>query len=106
MTEDSTNEEIVSENEASKVCISDEMALKLAQLAITLEEKFGNARDIEFAIKTNKIYLLQSRPVTSFATWTDYDLQHEFDSPMQSQLEVNTKGNVGEVVPGAYPDIQ
>ena len=95
MTENSTFEAKVSKNEANKVCIDDQVSLKLANLAIVLERKFGNARDIEFAIKNDFIYLLQSRPVTSFSEWTDYDLQHEFDSAIESKLEISTKGNVG-----------
>lgn len=35
---------------ASEICINDKMSLKLAKLAIQLENHFGNPRDIEFAI--------------------------------------------------------
>ena len=99
MDDHSTTEVPVSDTVS--ICISDTMALKLAELAVVLESKFGNARDIEFALQNEQIFLLQSRPVTSFSTWTDYDLQHEFDSPFNSQYEVSSKGNVGEVLPGA-----
>ena len=90
MTESSTTEEVaVPVSDTAVLCITDAMALRLAKLAIVLEQKFGNARDIEFAIQNDQIFLLQSRPVTSFSTWTDYDLQHEFDSAFVSKLEVN-----------------
>ena len=41
------------------------------------------------------IYLLQSRPITSFQAWTDYELTHEFDSAMSSRYDITTKANVG-----------
>ena len=50
-----TIEEQVSSEEASKLCLSDEICLKLAELAVTLERVFRNPRDIEFAIKEVRI---------------------------------------------------
>ena len=36
---------------ASKLCLSDEITLRLAKLAKELEERFGGPRDVEFAVK-------------------------------------------------------
>ena len=41
------------------------------------------------------IFLLQSRPITSFQAWTDRDLLREFDVAITSEIDVSTKGNVG-----------
>ena len=45
--------------------------------------------------------LLQARPITTLFTWTDWELEHEFDTGCSTDHEVNTRGNVGEVLPGA-----
>ena len=46
-----TIEEQATDEEASRICLSDKMSLELAKLAVKLEAIFRNARDIEFAIK-------------------------------------------------------
>jgi len=38
---------------------------RLAELGRTLEERFGSPQDIEWAIAGDRLYLLQSRPVTT-----------------------------------------
>jgi pyruvate, water dikinase len=38
----------------------------LAELGRTLEERFGSPQDLEWAIANGNVYLLQSRPVTTF----------------------------------------
>jgi phosphoenolpyruvate synthase/pyruvate phosphate dikinase len=45
---------------------------KLVKLAQKLEKEFGSPQDIEWAISKNKIFLLQSRPITPF---TSYDIE-------------------------------
>ena len=44
---------------------------------------------------------LQARPVTALDNWNDFELRHEFDSPIISNSEYFTKANTGEVLPGA-----
>jgi pyruvate, water dikinase len=46
------------------VLTADELA-RLAKLGRGLEERFGGPQDIEWAIASGEIYLLQSRPVTT-----------------------------------------
>ena len=48
-----------------------------------------------------EVHLLQARPVTTIFRWTDWELGHEFDTATASDHEVSTRGNVGEVLPGA-----
>lgn len=68
---------------------------------MSIDKTFDSARDIEWAIKDNKIYLLQVRPVTSINQWTEYELLHEMDSAVCSDTEIFTIANSGEVFPGA-----
>ena len=37
---------------------------KLVKISIEIEKLYQSAQDIEWAIKDNKIYILQSRPIT------------------------------------------
>ena len=45
--------------------LNDEQVLELDSLLNSLESKLGHAQDIEFAIKDSKLYLLQTRPITT-----------------------------------------
>ncbi|CAG0919840.1 unnamed protein product [Notodromas monacha] len=87
--------------------ISDEVALSLANLGIFLEDTMGGARDLEWALSQaslfpdGDIYLLQSRPVTTVHAITEFELTHEFDSGFLTDHEFSTRGNTGEVLPGA-----
>lgn len=46
-------------------------------------------------------WLEKARPVTSLDSWTDYEIKHEFDSPVLTAADHVTKANTGEVFPGA-----
>jgi hypothetical protein len=45
--------------------------------------------------------IIQARPVTALDAWTDFELRHEFDSPILTDSDYVTKANTGEVFPGA-----
>lgn len=45
--------------------ISDEEILKLATLALAIEKHYGKPQDTEWAIEGGRVYMLQSRPVTT-----------------------------------------
>ena len=75
-------------------CIDNRIAKKLAKLARKTEGKFGCPQDIEWAISDNKIFFLQSRPITVIPlkkSWED--------------RQVWTNANVGEVAPDAVTDM-
>ncbi len=38
---------------------------KIATTGLSIEKHYGNPQDIEFALKNNKIFILQSRPITT-----------------------------------------
>jgi len=52
------------EKSNSKVLTNGEI-LSLSDYALKLEKHYGQPQDIEFAIESNKIYILQSRPITT-----------------------------------------
>jgi pyruvate,water dikinase len=53
------------ESEARKPALSDEQIREIAELARKAEKYFECPQDIEWALDAEKIYLLQSRPITS-----------------------------------------
>ncbi|KAL4221920.1 hypothetical protein ACF0H5_017972 [Mactra antiquata] len=95
-----TKEVDIKTGASSKVCLSDKQVLQLCNIAIKVENYFGSGRDIEWAIQNDEIYLLQARPITSTDQETDDDLIHEFDTPLPTNFECLTLGNIGEMIPG------
>jgi phosphohistidine swiveling domain-containing protein len=65
--------EALAANAAGESAISQSEAVEVAQLAARAEAHFGVPQDIEWALKDGKLYLLQSRPVTSLAALADPD---------------------------------
>jgi pyruvate,water dikinase len=59
--------------EQQKPILMDEQAVEVAKLAARAETYFGAPQDIEWAIKDGRLYLLQSRPITSLAALADPD---------------------------------
>lgn len=57
----------VAEEITSKPCLDRENLRRLAELALQAEEIAGTPQDIEFAISDGKLWLLQSRPITTIA---------------------------------------
>lgn len=90
---------LVEKNGDQNWSITKEQAVKLGKIGLMLEELFGGPRDIEWAFYKNRLYLLQSRPITTLTTWTEYELTHEFDNPVNTKNSVYTMANVGEVYP-------
>lgn len=88
------------EENKKKSCMNDDVVLKVAKLGIVMEKLFGTPRDIEFAVYGDKIYLLQSRPITSLNNYSDYEIEHELDSAVMGDCCICTRANVGEVVQG------
>lgn len=100
--EESVKEIELDDETRKKLCLKEDTILKLASLSIVLEKFFGSPRDIEFAVtKDKRIYLLQSRSITALNNFTDFEIIHENDAAIMSPQDVSSKGNVGEVFPGA-----
>jgi pyruvate,water dikinase len=68
LPEGGTVEEQVAPDLVERLCLDDEQLGKLNGLADRCEQVYGPARDIEWAIKAGKLYLLQCRAVTTTAS--------------------------------------
>ncbi|XP_016663303.2 uncharacterized protein LOC100569517 [Acyrthosiphon pisum] len=79
-------------------CISNNLAKKLADICVRLEGVFGSPQDIEWVAVEDRLYLLQSRPITSIFAWSNDEITREFDSPFTSD-DVVMFYNVKEVYP-------
>jgi pyruvate,water dikinase len=55
----------LSAREAIRRVLSDAEAIKLAELGLEVEQHYGRAQDLEWAINDGRIYLVQSRPITT-----------------------------------------
>jgi len=65
--EKSTAEEQVPEDKKSLQKLSDEQIVELAKICVKIEEHYGFPCDIEWGIENSKIYILQSRPITTLS---------------------------------------
>ena len=57
----------------SKPALTDAQVVEVAALARSTERHFGRPQDIEWAVSDGRLYLLQSRPITSLAALSDPD---------------------------------
>ena len=73
--------------------LTDKQAADLAKLAVKLQEHYNHPQDIEWAIENDKIYIVQTRPITTIKTIND---KAEVNDQMQSMLSKMTKILDGE----------
>ncbi|MGS2648560.1 PEP/pyruvate-binding domain-containing protein [Streptosporangium sp. LJ11] len=70
--------------------LSRAQAVRLAELGMTIEELYGHAVDVEWAIHEGRPYILQARPITGQReVWND-SLKGDY---------LWTNGNLGEAIP-------
>ncbi|MEN8907624.1 MAG: phosphoenolpyruvate synthase [Clostridiales bacterium] len=60
-----TIEELIDDNNRKLPALSDSVILELSKIGKYIEEHYSHPQDIEWCIKDNKIYILQSRPITT-----------------------------------------
>uniref|UniRef100_A0AC34QZV6 Pyruvate phosphate dikinase AMP/ATP-binding domain-containing protein n=1 Tax=Panagrolaimus sp. JU765 TaxID=591449 RepID=A0AC34QZV6_9BILA len=75
--------------------VSNKILENLANLGIFLENVFGKPQDVEFAMKDDHVFVLQSRDITNLDLETDWEFEHEFDTPTISEHDILTTANVG-----------
>jgi pyruvate,water dikinase len=63
--EDGTTLENTSENKMSRFCLDDSSVESLAQVCIEIEKLFKIPQDVEWCLYRNRIWVLQSRSITS-----------------------------------------
>jgi len=73
-----------------RACLDDESVIEIVQLARRCAHHFGRPQDIEWAIESGKLQLLQSRPITSLAAHPDPD----------GALAIWDSSNIGESYAG------
>jgi pyruvate, water dikinase len=72
------NEKVFIKDEAqSRQKIPDETVIEIAKIGARIEEHYGSPQDIEWAVNGGKLYITQSRPITT--------LKKEGQSPAASQ---------------------
>lgn len=59
--------------DVNRLCLDNSSIATLSELALHLEQKLHGPQDIEFAVEKNKVYLLQTRPVTHLPPDSFYD---------------------------------
>jgi len=102
--ENGTFEEDVADS--SKCCLDDSDAIKLGEIALKVHSYYGNARDIEWGIKSGQIYMLQSRPITNLdSNFTEWEIMHELDTGHHSEREMISRLHWNEVMPGALSHV-
>lgn len=68
---------------ADRACLSDAQIQTIGQLLRRVEEHYGWPQDIEWGWKDQKLYLFQSRPVTTIQPrWTRDESAERFPNPM------------------------
>ena len=70
-----SNKEVKLGREGSKLKLSDQEILKIAMLVRDIENHYYFPQDIEWAIKDNRVYIIQARPITTTHNKTDSDVQ-------------------------------
>ncbi|MGN6710546.1 PEP/pyruvate-binding domain-containing protein [Anaerocolumna jejuensis] len=54
-----------------RFCLSDKQALEVFEIGQKVEQHYGSPQDIEWAISCGRLYLLQSRPITTLNKTTE-----------------------------------
>ena len=60
-----TKRGLVPISKSNKYKITDQMAIKIAKIGQKLHDHYAHGQDIEFAIEKGKIYIVQTRPITT-----------------------------------------
>jgi len=77
----------VAEPKATSRALDDEQVMKLADLVVKIENHYGFPCDIEWALKSGDFYILQSRPITSFAS-PDSKVSKTKPAPAESKMKM------------------
>lgn len=84
---------------AASELVDSATAREIAEAALRAEELFDAPQDIEFAHDGDRLWILQSRPITTVSAEGKEGWESEFDTPTDDATEW-TSANVQEVLPG------
>ena len=93
-------EERVPEAQAQQQALDEHLLAQLVALGKRVEEHFGDARDVEFAVAGDRIYLLQARPVTGAKILSSRARSRRRKRLADASSVVWSNLNVGEALPG------
>jgi phosphohistidine swiveling domain-containing protein len=88
----------VAQAERERPALSEQQLLHLTDLATRVESHFGDARDVEWAIVEQQVYVLQARPVVVPSVRNRRGSRR--DRPWDRRKIVWSNANVGEALPG------
>lgn len=88
--------------DAQKQALDEHMLAQLVALGRRIEEHFGDARDVEFAIAADSMYVLQARPVTAVGQRPQRARARRKGRGLSTDAStlVWSNLNVGEALPG------
>ncbi|HMI90365.1 MAG TPA: PEP/pyruvate-binding domain-containing protein [Polyangiales bacterium] len=93
-------EELVPPAQAQQQALDEHLLAELVALGRRVEEHFGDARDVEFAIAGNRIYLLQARAVSGLKPTPARTRARRRKRLSDAGSVVWSNLNVGEALPG------
>jgi pyruvate,water dikinase len=88
----------VAQAQRESPALTDQQLLHLSDLATRVESHFGNARDVEWGIAEQQVYVLQARPVVVPTIRNRRGSGR--DRPWDRRKIVWSNANVGEALPG------
>ncbi|MCA9574134.1 MAG: hypothetical protein KC668_01815 [Myxococcales bacterium] len=81
-------------------CLTDAQARSVADLALRVERLVGHPVDIEWALRGDRLHLLQSRPITTGDGDRAASFRASLDTPIDPRYPLFSNGNISEVLPG------
>ena len=102
-----TGERAIEVARQTELCLSDSDLSALAELARQVETCYGAARDIEWAIASGTLYLLQARPITTATAVEREALRQEIIGELRTRAEpggtIWVSMSISEVLPEPTP---
>ncbi|RAX23184.1 MULTISPECIES: PEP/pyruvate-binding domain-containing protein [unclassified Actinomyces] len=89
--------------ERNRLCLDDDQLLRLLDIGMRLEEYYGCAQDVEWALCDGEVVLLQARPVTAFAGRAGSAAPPAGPRSMRARAEELIRADVAEHLPCPYP---
>lgn len=89
--------------ERNRLCLDDDQLLRLLDIGMRLEEYYGCAQDVEWALCDGEVALLQARPVTAFAGRAGSAAPPAGPQSMRARAEELIRADVAEHLPCPYP---
>ncbi len=97
--DDETKEVNVLKKFQDQAKITPEMAIKIAKISQKLHDHYGKPQDIEFAIEKGKLFIVQTRPITTIAAnQKSLATQNQINSPADFKGDPASPGTASGVV--------